>query len=56
MTMMPSIGYFLVVPKVGPKWTHFFEGLKANAKSSEAIDEQSLLKNVLPPIIEPFGW
>lgn len=23
MTMIPSIGYFLVVPKVGPKWQHF---------------------------------
>ena len=23
MTMMPSIGYFLVVPKFGPKWVEF---------------------------------
>lgn len=27
MTMIPSIGYFLVVPKFGPKWLEFKQNL-----------------------------
>jgi hypothetical protein len=33
MTMLPSIGYFLVVPKLGPKWLEF------KSKVKECMDE-----------------
>jgi hypothetical protein len=31
--MIPSIGYFLVVPKLGPKWMHFKEEMKETFKN-----------------------
>ena len=61
MTMIPSIGYFIVAPKLGPKWTHFKEEILANLTVDESfnqskIDEQTLLEKSLPDIISEFGW
>ena len=42
MTMIPSIGYFLVVPKVGPKWIHFKAEIAKRCSSvttDSSIDE-----------------
>ena len=52
MTMIPSIGYFLVVPKVGPKWIKFRDSLPKQG----SVDEQTLLGSIFPELISPFGW
>lgn len=39
MTMIPSIGYFLVVPKVGPKWIKFRDSIPKET----SMDEQAML-------------
>ena len=52
MTMIPSIGYFLVVPKVGPKWIKFRDALPKQT----SMDEQTLLSQIFPDLIEPYGW
>ena len=54
MTMIPSIGYFLVVPKVGPKWVHFKNVITTQLGSD--IDEQSILEKIMPAILEQFDW
>jgi hypothetical protein len=55
MTMIPSIGYFLVIPKLGQKWQQFkTETLKM--MQGKTIDEQTMLETVLPPILQVFSW
>ena len=55
MTMIPSIGYFLVVPKLGLKWQNFKnEALKK--MEGKQIDEQTMLETILPEVLEVFDW
>ena len=55
--MIPSIGYFLVVPKIGPKWINFKEEiLKQIEELKDNTDEQSFLERYMPTYIERFGW
>ena len=62
--MIPSIGYFLVVPKLGSNWLRFKEELieeyeaKQNnqANNQIAVNEMDLLNETLNQMLEPFEW
>ena len=55
MTMIPTVGYFLVVPKIGPKWIEFKSQLE-QAQVAKRVDEQTCLKEIMPTLLKEFSW
>ena len=42
MTMIPSIGYFIVVPKVGTKWARFKDEIILKLKADDKLNQSKL--------------